>query len=103
MSDPVDGRVSGTEPGESKDDVFSSTAHDIEEVFLGNSFDVHVEGAGIMNYTSFVHSLVNIANGNGGSKFFCGEAMFSDKLPVNTGDVSTRVYQCRGVNDFAGV
>ena len=34
---------------------------------------------------------------------FRGYDMFPDKLPVNAGDVSTRVYQCRGVDDFEGV
>ena len=38
----VNDGVCGTEPGESEDDVFSSTAHDIEEVLLDNPFDVCV-------------------------------------------------------------
>ena len=88
------------EPGESKDDVLTSTAHDIEEMFLGNPFDVYVKGAGIADCTSFVRGLVHIVNCNAGSKLFGGEAVFSDKLPVNAGDVSTGVYQCRGVDDF---
>ena len=91
------------EPGESKNDVFASTAHDIEEVFLSNPFNVGVEGASIVDRTSFVRSLVNIANGDGGGEFLGGESVFSDKLPVNAGDVGTRVNQCRGVDDFEGV
>ena len=70
-------------PGESKDDVFSSTAHDIEEMFLGNPFDVGIEGADVADCTSFVHSLVNVANSDGAGEFFGGELVLSNKLPVN--------------------
>ena len=62
---PVDGGVRGAKPGESKDDVFSSTAHDIEEMFLGDPLDVGIEGAGVADCTGFVFSLVNIVDGNG--------------------------------------
>ena len=61
-------------------------------MFLGDPFDVGVESASVMNCTSLVRSLVNVANGDGGGKFFSGEFVFSDKLPVDAGDVSTRVY-----------
>ena len=80
------------EPGKSEDDIFLVAAHDIEEMLLGYSFNVCVEGASITDCTSFVHSLVYIADGNGGGKFFSGELVFPDKLPVDAGDVSTRVY-----------
>ena len=103
LSDPVNGRVCGTEPEESKDDILASTAHDVEEMFLSNPFNVSIEGAGIMNHTSFVCSLVDIVNGNGGGKFLSGESVFSDKLPVDARDVSTRVYQCGRVDNFEGV
>ena len=103
MFDPVNGGVHDAEPGESKDDILTSTAHDVEEMFLSNSFNIGVEGASIMNCTSFVCSLVDVANSNGGGEFLSGELMFSDKLPVDAGDISTRVYQCRGVDDFEGV
>ena len=103
LSDPVDGGVRCAEPGESEDDVFASTAHDIEEMFLGYPFDVGVEGASVADCTSFVRSLIYVTNGNGGGEFFGGEMMFPDKLPVNARDVSTGVYQCRGVDDFEGV
>ena len=72
-------------------------------MFLGNPFDVGVEGASIVDCTSFVHSLVDIADGDGGGEFFSGEGVFPDKLPVNTRDVSTGVNQCGGVDDFEGV
>ena len=91
------------EPGEPKDDVFSSTTHDIEEMFLGDPFNVGVEGTSIADCTGFVCSLVHIVNSNGGGEFLSGESMFPDKLPVNARDVSTGVYQCGGVNDFEGV
>ena len=89
---PVDSGICGTKPRESKDDVFTSTPHDVEKVFLSDSFYVGVEGASEADSTSFVHSLVDVTNSNRGGKFFCGEVMFSDKLPVDTGDVSTGVY-----------
>ena len=103
LSGPVDHGVCGTEPGEPEDDVFLSTAHDIEEVLLDYPFDVGVEGASITNCTSFVHSLVDVVNSNGGGKFFSGESVFSDKLPIYARDVGTGVYQCGGVDDFKGV
>ena len=69
-----------------------TTTHDVEEMSLNNSFNVRIEGASIMDCTSFVCSLAYIANGNGGGKFFGGELVFSDKFPVNAGDICTRVY-----------
>ena len=103
LSDLVDGGVRSTEPGESKDDVFATTAHDVEEMFLGDPFDVGVEGASVANCTSLVSRLVHIANGDGGGEFLRMEAVFSDKLPVYAGDVSSGVNQCGGVDDFEGV
>ena len=103
LSDPVDGRAHGMEPGESKDDIFATTAYDVEEMFLGYSFDICIEGAGIADSTSFIHSLVDVVNSDGGGELFGGESVFSDKLPVDTRDVCTRVYQCGGVNNFEGV
>ena len=91
------------EPGEPEDNVLMSTAHDAEEMFLGNPFDVGIEGAGIVNCTSFVYSLINVADSDGGGEFLSGESVFSDKLPVDAGDVGTRVYQCGRVDDFEGV
>ena len=88
------------EPRESKNDIFLAAAHDVEEVFLGDPFNVHVEGVGVADHTSLVCSLVHILDHNGGGEFFGRELMFSDKLPVNVGDVSTGVYQCRGVDNF---
>ena len=75
----------------------------IEEMFLGDPFNVGVEGASVANCAGFVCSLIGVANSDGGGKFFGGESVFSDKLPVDARDVSTRVYQCGGVDDFEGV
>ena len=72
-------------------------------MFLSDPFDVGVEGASVANRTSFVYGLIDVANGNGGGELFSGEAVFSDELPVNAGDVGTRINQCRGVDDFEGV
>ena len=80
-----------------------ATAYDIEEMFLGDPFNVHVKGASVADYTSFVCSLVYIMNCDGEGKFFGGESVFSDKLPVSAGDISTGVYQYRGVDNFESV
>ena len=103
LSGPVNDGVSDAGPEESEDDIFSSTFHDIKEMFLDDPFDIGEKGAGVTDCTSFVCSLVYIANGDGRGKFFCEEVVFPDKLPVNAGDVNTGVYQCRGVDDFEGV
>ena len=91
MPGPINGGVRGSEPGESEDNVFSSTAHDVEEVFLGDPFDVGVEGASVAYCTGFVRSLINVANGNGGGEFLGGESVFSDELPVDARDISARI------------
>ena len=90
-------------PGESEDDVFMSTAHDIEEMFLSDPFDVGIESASVADCTSLVFSLINVANGDGRGKFLGGESVFPDKLPVNARDVRSRIYQHGGVDDFEGV
>ena len=100
---PVDGGVCGVEPGESEDDIFLTTAHDIEEMLLNDPLNVCIKGASVVDCTSLVCGLVHIADHNRRGKFLHREAMFSDKLSVNTGDVSTRVYQYGGVNDFESV
>ena len=79
-------------PGESEDDIFLSTAHDVEEMLLSNPLDIGVEGASIVDCTSFVCSLIYIVNSDGGDKFLGGESVFPDELPVNAGDVCTRIY-----------
>ena len=91
------------EPGEYEDHVFATTAHDVKEVLLGNPFNVGVEGASVADCTGFVCSLIYVTNGDGGGEFLGGELVFSDKLPVDARDVSTRINQCRGVDDFEGV
>ena len=80
-----------------------TAAHDVEEMFLGNPFNVCVEGACITDCTSLVCCLVYVVNGDGGGKFLSGEFVFPDKLPVNARDVSTRVYQCGGADNFEGM
>ena len=92
LSDPINGGVRGLEPGESKNDVLVSAAHDIEEMFLDNLFNVGIQSASIADYTSLVCSLVHILDCDGGSKFLSRKLMFSDKLPVNVGDICARVY-----------
>ena len=72
-------------------------------MFLSNPFNIGIEGASVTDCTGFVCGLIYVSNGNGGGKFFCGESVFSDKFPVDAGDVGTRVYQYGGVNDFEGV
>ena len=69
-------------------------------MFMGNSFDICIEGASVADCTSFVHGLVYVMNYNGGGEFLGGKLVFPDKLPIYTRDVGTRVYQCGGVNYF---
>ena len=88
----VDGEVHDVELRESKDDVFLATVHDVEEMFLDNSFDVYIEGVGVMDCTRFVHSLIHISDCDRGGEFVCGKSVFPDKLPVDAGNISTRVY-----------
>ena len=92
LLDLIDGGVCGVEPGESKDNVLLATAHDIEEMFLGDPFNICIESASIANCTSFVCSLIHIANSDGRGEFFSGKLVFSDKLPVYAEDICTRVY-----------
>ena len=92
LFDLVDGGVHGAEPGESENDVFSATAHDVEEMFLSDPFNVHIEGASAVDCTSFVCSLVYVVNCNRRDKFLGGEMVFSDKLSVNARDICTRIY-----------
>ena len=42
LFDSVNGGVHGAEPGESENDIFSITAYDIEEMFWGDPFNVHI-------------------------------------------------------------
>ena len=100
---PVDSGICGLKPGESEDDIFTAAFHDAKEMPLGYPFNVGIKGAGIADSTSFVYCLINISNGNGRGEFLGGETVFSDELPVNAGDISTGVYQCRGIDDFEGV
>ena len=72
-------------------------------MFLDDPFNVGIKGAGVADCTGFVRGLVYITNGNGRGEFFRREVVLPDKLPVNTGDVATRIYQCGGVDDFEGV
>ena len=77
------------EPGKSKNDILLTTTHDIEEMLLSDSFDVHVESACVPNYTSFFSSLVHVTDHNGRDEFFYGELVFPDKLLVDARDVGT--------------
>ena len=92
MFNPVNSRIHGAEPGKFGDGVFLSAAHDIEEMFLGDLFDVCIESASVVDCTSFVHGLVHIADSDGGGEFLGGETVFPDKLPVNARDISIRVH-----------
>ena len=97
---PVNSRVHDSKLGKSEDNVLSAAVHDIEEMFLDNLFDVCVESVSIANCKGFICCLVHILDCDEGSKFFHKESVFSDELPFYTGYISTRVYQCGGVNDF---
>ena len=54
LTRPVNGGVGSLKPGQPEDDVFSATRHDVEEVFLCNTFYVDKEGASEANFLIFV-------------------------------------------------
>ena len=54
MTRPIDGEIGGLEPGESEDNIFPATRHDVEEMFLGNTFYVGKEGANEADFPIFV-------------------------------------------------
>ena len=54
LARPVDGGVGDLESRKFEDDIFSFTRHDMEEMFLGNSFDVGEKGRGEMDFSIFV-------------------------------------------------
>ena len=70
-------------PRKSKNNVLSATRHDVEEVFLCNTFYVGKEGAGEADFPIFVQHLVNVSYFDGDIKFHGEEGVFSDKLPVD--------------------
>ena len=100
MFSPVNSGVCDAEPEESKNDVFPTATHDVEEVFLCNPFNVCVKSASVMDCAGFVCGLVYIVDKNRGGEFLDGELVSPDKLSVDAADISARVYQHRGVNDF---
>ena len=72
-------------------------------MFLCNILNVGKKGAGEADFPVLVGGLVNVLYFDGDIKFCSGKGVFSDKLPVNTGDVSTTVDQGASVNDFQHV
>ena len=72
----------------------------MEEVFLCNVFDVGKKGASEADFPIFVGGLVNISYFDGDIEFCSGKGVFSDKLLVNAGAISTTVDQGMSVNDF---
>ena len=54
LVEPSDGGIDDLERGKSKDDIFSSTGHDMEEVFLCDTFYVGEESASKMDFSVFV-------------------------------------------------
>ena len=72
-------------------------------MFLCDTFDVGKEGAGEVDFPIFIGDLINIPYFDGDIKFCSGERVFSDKLPVNAGDVCTTVDQGVSVDDFQDV
>ena len=100
---PVNGGIGDLELGEPKDDIFPATRHDVEEMFLHNTLYVGKKGAGKVDFPIFVQGLVNISYFDGNIKFHGGEGVFSNKLPVDAGDVCTTVNQGMSVNNFQHV
>ena len=92
LFDPIYSGVHGMEPRESEDDIFSSTAHDVEKMFLSDPFDICIKGASVAGCTSLICSLVHVVNGDRRGEFNGEKVVFPDKLPVNARDIYTRVY-----------
>ena len=91
------------EPGESKDNIFPATRHDVEEMFLYDAFYVGKEGAGEADFPVFVQDLINVLYFNGDIKFCGRKGVFSDKLPVDARDVCATVNQGMSVDNFQHV
>ena len=72
----------------------------MEEVFLGDPFDVGKEGTGKTDFSAFVRGLVYVSDFDGNVKLCGGKGVFSDKLPVNARDVCTTVDQGTSVDNF---
>ena len=100
---PINGGIGVLEPGESEDNIFSPTRHDVEEIFLCNAFYVGKEGTNEVNFSFFVWGLIVISYFDGDIKFHGGKGVFSDKLPVNAKDVYATVNQGMSVNNFQHV
>ena len=54
MARPVNGGVGGLKPGQPKDNIFPTTRHDMEEIFLCNAFYVDKEDASEVDFPIFV-------------------------------------------------
>jgi hypothetical protein len=100
---PINDGISGAKPGESEDDIFVSTVHDMEDGFLGNSFNVNEECHGIKNVAFLIGGLVDIFDFDGYRKAISGQLVLSNKGPVDTGDFCSIVNKSRGFNGFKSV
>ena len=54
LARPVNGEVGNLEPGEFEDNIFSTTRHDVKEMFLCYSFYVGEEDTSEADFTVFV-------------------------------------------------
>ena len=79
------------EPRKSKDNILSATRHDVEEMFLHNTFYIGEEGTSEADFPIFVQGLVDILYFDGDIKFCDREGVFSDELPVDAQDVYTTI------------
>ena len=100
LTRPINDEVGGLELGESKDNIFPATRHDMEEVFLCDAFYVDKEGAGEVDFPIFVWGLVDVSYFDGDIKFCGGKGVFSNKLPVNARDVCATINQGMSVDNF---
>ena len=103
MARPVNCGVGGLKPGQPKDNIFSATRHDMEEIFLCNAFYVGKEDASEVDFPIFVGGLVNVLYFDRDIEFHGGKKVFSDKLPIDARDVCATVDQGASVDNFQHV
>ena len=63
----------------------------MEDNLLGDAYNVDKEGAGVMDFSTFVEGGVCISGSKGFFEFGGWQPMFSDELPVNARDVSAAI------------
>jgi len=75
----------------------------VKDDFLGDSFNVDEESAGILDISLFIERSIGISGMDGVFEFRGGKAMFLNKVIVDAGDVHTAIDESIGVDGFQDV